>query len=150
MVTSIWVNINSGNGLMVMACYLMASSHYLTSLSHTSHYLWLLISEVLWHSTLSNFPVSAQATILYNMFQNYTFKITATSPRGQWVNTFFRWLCNYTRYLVHSQLFVFIQMKFSQQMSRSSYRLSSLTYELTDSKSSCMHKVRKNPDYKSV
>ena len=44
---------------------------------------WLL-KEFLWQSSASNLT-SAQATILYNEFENYTFKITATSPRSQWV-----------------------------------------------------------------
>ena len=30
--------------------------------------------------------MSVQTIILYNEFENYTFKITAASPRGQWVN----------------------------------------------------------------
>ena len=37
------------------------------------------------HSPESNFRVSAHATIRYNEFENYMFKITATSPRGYWV-----------------------------------------------------------------
>ena len=55
--------------------------------SHCLNQCWLLISEVLWHSPKSNLTVSAQATILYNEFENYTFKITAISPRGQWVKS---------------------------------------------------------------
>ena len=43
---------------------------------------WLLISEVLWYSHESNFIVSAQATIFYNDYYDYTFKITAASPWG--------------------------------------------------------------------
>ena len=31
--------------------------------------------------------MSAQTTILYNEFKNYTFKITATHPRNQQVNS---------------------------------------------------------------
>ena len=53
-----------------------------------SHYLnqsWLLISEILWHLHESNATVSSQATILCNEFENHILKITATSPRGQWV-----------------------------------------------------------------
>ena len=46
---------------------------------------WLFICEVLWHSTENNFT-NAWANVLYNEFGNYTFKITLTSPRGQWVN----------------------------------------------------------------
>ena len=64
----------------VMACCLMAPSHYLNQWLH-------VISEVLWHSLESNFTTSAQATILCNEFENYTFEIAATSSRGQWVLT---------------------------------------------------------------
>ena len=34
----------------------------------------------MWHSPESTFTVSAQATILLNGFENYTFKITAICP----------------------------------------------------------------------
>ena len=56
----------------------MAPSHYLNQ-------CWLLISEFLWHSSDCNFTVSAQATFVYNVCENYNFKFTATSPREQWV-----------------------------------------------------------------
>ena len=60
----------------VKACRLLAPTQELNQ--------WrLLISEVLWHSPESNFKLSAQATILYNEFENYTFEITATYFRGQ-------------------------------------------------------------------
>ena len=62
----------------VMACCLTAPSDY-------PNQCWLLISEVLWHSPVSNFASSIQATIPYNEFENYTFKINAASLRGQWV-----------------------------------------------------------------
>ena len=54
----------------VMACSLMAPIQW----------------EVLWHSSESNFIASAQATVVYNEFENYTFKINAISPTDQWVN----------------------------------------------------------------
>ena len=54
--------------------------YYLTAPSYYRNQCWFLISEILWHSPGNNFTMYAQATILY------TFKITATSPRGQWVN----------------------------------------------------------------
>ena len=57
----------------------MAPSYYLNE-------YWFLIDVVMCHSPQSDFSVSAQATILYNKFENYTFKNTSTSPRGQWVN----------------------------------------------------------------
>ena len=55
----------------------MPPSHYLNQCS--------LIGEFLWHSAESNFTASAQAAILYNEFDNYIFKLTATSPRSQLV-----------------------------------------------------------------
>ena len=62
----------------VMACCLTTPSHY-------PKQCWIFVSEVLWHLHKSNFTVSVQSTILYNEFQNHTFKIITTSPRGQWV-----------------------------------------------------------------
>ena len=41
----------------------------------------------MWHLPESSSTVSARATILYNKFENCTFKISATSLRGQRVNT---------------------------------------------------------------
>ena len=61
--------------VQVMACCLTAPSHYLIQ-------YWLLVREVLWHSPESNFTMSDQVTILYNEFENHTFKIIATPPRG--------------------------------------------------------------------
>ena len=75
----IWPHKSGSTLAQVMACYLMAPSHYLNQ-------CWLIISAVLWHSTLSNLTVSAWALIRYNEFHKYTFKITAISPRDQWVN----------------------------------------------------------------
>ena len=46
----------------------------------TSH-KWDLVAFI-WEQ----FTESAQDTILYNEFENYTFKITAISSRGQWVD----------------------------------------------------------------
>ena len=78
----IW-RLRSGSTLaQVMGCCLTALIHYLNQ-------CWLLINEVLsllWHSPESNCTVNAQITVLYNEFENYTFKIIPTSPRGQWVN----------------------------------------------------------------
>ena len=61
-----------------MACCRMARSQHLNR-------RWLVISEALWHSHESNFKASAPTTFLYNEFENDTFKIIATSPKGQWV-----------------------------------------------------------------
>ena len=70
---AIWQHRYGSASVQVMACCLMAPSHYLNQ-------CWLFISEVLWH-----FTVSAEATILHYEFENYTFKIIAISLRCQWV-----------------------------------------------------------------
>ena len=49
----------------VMACCLMAPSHYLNQ-------CWFFISEVLWCSPESYSMARVQATILSNEFENYT------------------------------------------------------------------------------
>ena len=82
------------------------------TLSHYLNQWWLLINEVLWHSSGGDFVASDQANIQYNKFENYTFEITATSPRGQWVNCSLHlfsmqhhvplWHC--TRYKVENKL----------------------------------------------
>ena len=51
-----------------MACCLTAPNPYLNQ-------CWFLIIEVRWHSPGSNFTARAQATILHNEFENYTYKI---------------------------------------------------------------------------
>ena len=64
----------------VMASCLTAPSHYMNQ-------CWQVIVKVLWHSPEGNFAANAQATILYNEFENYIFQNTSTSPRDQWVKT---------------------------------------------------------------
>ena len=44
-----------------------------------------LINAILWHSPENNLAGRVPGNALYTEFENYTFKITATSPRGQWV-----------------------------------------------------------------
>ena len=73
-----WQHIYGSRLAQAMAWCRQAPSHYLNQ-------CWLLISEVLWHSPLSNFTVSDEATILYNEFDHYTL-LTTPSPRHQWVN----------------------------------------------------------------
>ena len=46
----------------------------------------LFIHEVLWHSPEDNFTRNAPDIYPWYEFENYLFKIIATSPRGQWVN----------------------------------------------------------------
>ena len=69
MVTKIIVNIGSGYGLLPDGTKPLPDP-MLTS------------GKVLWYSHESNFTVSAPGAILYNGFENYTFKITATSLRS--------------------------------------------------------------------
>ena len=68
-----------------MACFLTAPSHCLNQYR-------LLISEVLWHSYLSKLTASSRATLLFNEFANYSFKVTVTSPIGHYVKL---GLCGY-------------------------------------------------------
>ena len=75
---AIWWQSSGSTLVQVRACCLTAPSHQLNQ-------CWLLIRQVQWHSLGSNFTVSAQTSILYNEFENYSFAIIATSRRGQWV-----------------------------------------------------------------
>ena len=61
--------------VQVMVWCLTAPSHYLKQ-------CWIIISDALWHSNMTNFTIS-QVIILYNKFECYTFKITLIYPRGQ-------------------------------------------------------------------
>ena len=74
MATHVWVNTGSGNILVT------APSHYLNQ-------CWLLMSEVLWHSSESNSTARAQAIILHNELKKYILKITFTSLWGHCVIT---------------------------------------------------------------
>ena len=49
------------------------------------HHDWFCIIEGLSRSSESNFIESAQAKIVYEEFEKYTFKTRATSPRNEWV-----------------------------------------------------------------
>ena len=59
----------------VMACCLMAQSHYLNQ-------CWLIIGDVPWHSSLNDVKISINKTRL----KIAVFKMASRSPRGQWVN----------------------------------------------------------------
>ena len=61
----------------IMACCLMAPSHYL-------NHCWLIDTKVQWHSSDSSFRRDAPAIDHWNLFQNYLYKISSKSPRGQW------------------------------------------------------------------
>ena len=67
----------------VMACCLMAPSHYLNQ-------CWLIINKVLWHSPEGIIMRRSEDTNQWNKIENYIFRITFRSPRGQWVKM---WKC---------------------------------------------------------
>ena len=74
---AIWWHRSASALVQVMACCRTTPSHYLSA-------CWFLIREVMCHSSGSNF-MSADATILYDDFENDTLKITAISPTTGWV-----------------------------------------------------------------
>ena len=75
---AIW-RYRSGSTLaQVMACCLMAPSHYLNQ-------CWLITSKVHWHSSEGNFAKDTSAISQWNWLENYFSKILFKSPRGQWV-----------------------------------------------------------------
>ena len=75
---AIWGCIAGSTLAQVMACCRMAPNHYLNQ-------CWLIISEDLWHSLEDNSIGNAQEIYPWYEFENWILKITATSPRGQWV-----------------------------------------------------------------
>ena len=75
---AIWRHSSGSTMAQVMACCLTAPCYYLNQ-------CWLPNSELPWQSRESNFTAPARDSILHK-FGNYTFTITTTSPRGQWVN----------------------------------------------------------------
>ena len=67
-----------------------------------SHYLilcWLIIDRVLCHSLKGNTTRNARESNHCNAFKNYTFKIKATSHRGQWVNWSLIPCCSLQKYI---------------------------------------------------
>ena len=79
-----------------MVCCPTAPSHYLNQCC-------LLISAILRHSPKINFAASVRATILYNAFENHTFKSATTSPKSQWFKVPLRgeWPIWYHEFLRH-------------------------------------------------
>ena len=71
---ALWRRISWTSLVLVMACCLMTSSHHLNQ-------CWLIISEILWHS--SDDTGNAQDICPWYECENYWFKITAASPSGQ-------------------------------------------------------------------
>ena len=73
---AIWCQRSWSTLVQVMACCLMAPSHYLNQ-------CWLYITEVLWQSSEGNFTVSTKATTtLRNEFENLISKIIVRSSRA--------------------------------------------------------------------
>ena len=68
-----------------MACCLSTPSHYLNQ-------YWNLNKEVLWHSPDTHFTSSVQDTVLYNWFENHTFKRRARGDVFEWASEYLRWL----------------------------------------------------------
>ena len=66
--------------VQVMACCLTAPSHYLNQCS-------LITSKVQSHSSGNHFTKDTSAINHWNQFENYLYKFSSKSPRGQWVNT---------------------------------------------------------------
>ena len=60
-----------------MACYL--------------NQYWHLIKGVVWQSPKSNFTSNSQDLNTWNEFENYTVKITVTSPRSHWLKLIDPW-----------------------------------------------------------
>ena len=56
MAIGIWVNIDSGHGLIPDGTQILPEL--------------MLISEVMWHPPASVYTANAQATVLYNQFKN--------------------------------------------------------------------------------
>ena len=76
---AIWWQRSGSTLVQVMACCLTAPSHYLNQ-------CWLIISKVLWHSSEDIIIRRFEGTNQYSKIEDYIFKITLRSPRGQWVN----------------------------------------------------------------
>ena len=74
----IWRQGSRSTLAQVLACCLMAPSHYLNQ-------CWLMISEVLWHSPDSNFKENTWDICHWNEIEIYQFETVVKSPRGQWV-----------------------------------------------------------------
>ena len=75
---SIWCWRSGSTLAQVMACCLTAPSHYLNQ-------CWLIISKVLWHSSEDIIIRWFEDINQYSKIEDYIFKITLRSPRGQWV-----------------------------------------------------------------
>ena len=80
-------------GLVTPYCDKDLSQYWLRLLPGTSKPLylkqcWLITIEVFRHSPERNFTRNGHKPDPWNVFRDYIFEITSTSPRGQWV----KWL----------------------------------------------------------
>ena len=76
---AIWCYRSGTTLAQVIACCLMAPSHYLNQ-------CWLIMSKVRWHSSKGNFARDTSSINYQNHFENYFSKISPKSPRGQRFN----------------------------------------------------------------
>ena len=76
---AIWWHGTRSTLAQVMACCLMAPSHYLNQ-------CWLSILEVPWHSSGCIIIRRSEETNQWNKNENCIFIMASTSPRDQWVN----------------------------------------------------------------
>ena len=83
----------------------------------------------------SSFTAGAQAVILYNECENDTFKISATSSRGQWVNRM--------RHTVHSVLFLIIvhQLPWLRKAAINSLFMRSILWCVCTKDITCLHDI---------
>ena len=102
-----------------MACCLTVPSHYLKQ-------CWHFISGFLCHSCKSDFTARAQITIMWNEFENYTFRFIATSPRGNELMLRNDRKCKYT--------FLFSQSNWAQKGLKVELRLCYLSNKNFDHK----------------
>ena len=77
-IDTIWWWITWSTLVQVMACCLMASSHYLNQ-------CWLMVNEVLWHSPESNLPGNTQDIYPWYELGNYELWYYSCITMGQWV-----------------------------------------------------------------
>ena len=76
LVTHVWWQRSLSTLAQAIACCLTAPGHYLNQ-------IWLVISEVSWHSPEGNFTGNIQYH--WYEYENHRFKITVASSRDQWV-----------------------------------------------------------------
>ena len=79
---AIWRQISGSTLAEVLACCLVAPSHYLKQ-------CWLIISKVKWHSSMGNLTRDISALNHWNYLKNQVPKMPFKFPRGLWVN---KWL----------------------------------------------------------